>query len=280
MEPYQDRIRKIRAGLSPSYTRLADFLLDSYVEAAFLTATELAHQLDIDPATVVRFAQKLGHPGYPDLQREIRGRVMREWLHKPAEDSAASDTPAQEALGDLAHILQLTQRSLATQPLEKLIAALDECERVIILAEGAARPAAGILAGRLAVSGSAVLFPQASPAELAQALETGRKKDLALALEASPDSPIIERAMERARKRGMRTVALVAAPSAPAARQAEYVLEAHASPAPDVRQMALTALVLALLRQLSAARPGRFRRPEDRLLDVSNLLAGESRPRS
>jgi hypothetical protein len=44
--------------------------------------------------------------------------------------------------------------------------------------------------------------------------------------------------------------------------------------------MALTALVLALLRQLSAARPGRFRRPEDRLLDVSNLLAGESRPRS
>ena len=65
MSTYEERIREVRRGLSPSFARLADFLLDSFAEASFLTATELAHSLDLDPATVVRFAQKTGLPGIP-----------------------------------------------------------------------------------------------------------------------------------------------------------------------------------------------------------------------
>ena len=63
MATYESRIRRARPGLSPSFIRLADFLLDSYAHAAFLTATELAHVLDVDPATVVRFSQQLGYRG-------------------------------------------------------------------------------------------------------------------------------------------------------------------------------------------------------------------------
>ena len=60
---YEDKIRAERSNMSKSFARLADFLLDSYVEAAFMTASELAHNLDLDAATVVRFSQSLQYTG-------------------------------------------------------------------------------------------------------------------------------------------------------------------------------------------------------------------------
>ena len=44
---YEDRIRQERPGMSKSFAKLADFLLDSYIESAFMTASELAHRLDL-----------------------------------------------------------------------------------------------------------------------------------------------------------------------------------------------------------------------------------------
>ena len=276
MTTYQDRIRGVRSGLSPSYTRLADFLLDSYIQASFLTATELAHELDIDPATVVRFAQKLGYPGYPELQREIRQRVMNEWLRMPGGEPGEGSTPGQAALAELAHILELTRRSFPVRQIEQLIAALDECDRVLLLADGSARYCAFALAARLEASGYAVRVADGSVAELAEAVASGRRKELAVALEATADTPYVERALQQAKRRGMRTAALVAAPSCPAARPADIVLAAHASPAADLRQSSLEALVFAVLRALKAARPGRFDSAPERVAQLIQLLAGEA----
>ena len=275
MTTYQDRIRGVRGELSPSYIRLADFLLDSYIKAAFLTATELAHTLDIDPATVVRFAQKLGYPGYPELQREIRQRVMDELLQMAPATTGEADTPGQAALAELAHALELTRRSFPIRETEQLIEALDECERVLLLADGSARYCAFALAARLEASGYAVRVADGSVAELAEAVASGRRKELALALEATADTPYIERALQQARRRGMRTAALVAAPSCPAARPAEIVLSSYADPAPDIRQASLEALVFALLRALKAARPGRFDAAPERVAQLIQQLAGE-----
>ncbi len=69
---YEERIRQERSDMSKSFARLADYLLDSYIEASFMTASELAHALNLDAATVVRFSQHLGYKGYPELLREIR----------------------------------------------------------------------------------------------------------------------------------------------------------------------------------------------------------------
>ena len=81
---YEERIRGERPDMSKSFAKLADFLLDSYVEAAFMTASELAHALNLDAATVVRFSQHLGYDGFPKLQREIRQRVKDDLLIRDA----------------------------------------------------------------------------------------------------------------------------------------------------------------------------------------------------
>jgi DNA-binding MurR/RpiR family transcriptional regulator len=111
MATFSERIRAIRSELSPSFVILADFLLDSYSRAAFLNATELAHALDLDPATVVRFAQRLGYGGYPELQREIRQRVEEEVLVQRPPEPDTAEAVADSALAELETALGHTRRS-------------------------------------------------------------------------------------------------------------------------------------------------------------------------
>ena len=76
---YEERIREAYPHLSKSFARLADFILDSYLETAFMTATELGHAVNVDATTVVRFSQQLGYAGYPELLREIQQTTA--WHH-------------------------------------------------------------------------------------------------------------------------------------------------------------------------------------------------------
>ncbi len=151
MATYEERIREVRGGLSPSFVRLADYLLDSYAEASFLTATELAHTLDLDPATVVRFAQRLGYPGYPELQREIRQKVKDQLLARPQAEPGTAEAACDAALLEVSQALDLTRRGFPSQAAQGLLNALDGAKRIVVLAEGLAYSPARTLAAWLEV---------------------------------------------------------------------------------------------------------------------------------
>ncbi|MEJ5308814.1 MAG: MurR/RpiR family transcriptional regulator [Anaerolineae bacterium] len=72
---FQDRIRENYENLTPGFRKLADFIMNSTLDAAFLTATELSRRVGVDPATVVRFSQELGYSGYRELSREVKHYV-------------------------------------------------------------------------------------------------------------------------------------------------------------------------------------------------------------
>lgn len=276
MPTYEERIRAIHSNLSPSHIILADFLLDSYASAAFLTATELAHTLDLDPATVVRFAQKLDYTGYPELQREIRRRVRQELLAGQPKQAGTPAEAADAALQEVGRYLDLTRRSFPLDTAEQLVAALDEAARVVLLAEGLAIGPARSLAGWLEGAGYTVQLAVGDLSSMARALVGGQKRDLAIALEVAPDTQIVTRALAEARAMGLSTAAIVAAPSAPAAVNAELVLAGHASPEPGVGQVVVEALIHALVQLLKRQRPGRFAKIESKVGEISQRLAGEA----
>jgi DNA-binding MurR/RpiR family transcriptional regulator len=275
MATYEERIRSIRSNLSPSHVVLADFLLDSYASAAFLTATELAHSLDLDPATVVRFAQRLDYAGYPELQREIRQRVRNELLPGRAVEANTPAQTADSAISDLERFLDLTRRSFPVETAEQLIAALDEAERVVIIAEGLAIGPARSLASWLEGAGYTVQLAVGDLTDIARALVGGRKRDLAVAVEVVQETQIVSRALSEAREIGLHTAALVAAPSASSTVHADLVLAGHASPDPGVGQVVVEALVHALVQMLKRDRPGRFASIESKVEKVSQRIAGE-----
>ncbi len=272
---YEERIRQARQQLSPSFIRLADFLLDSYTHAAFLTATELAHKLDVDPATVVRFAQRLGYAGYPQLQREIRQRVRRELLdERPAQDG---EHPAEAALAEVTRAMELTRRGFDKKDAQRFINALDKATRIVVLAEGMALPAAQSLVCWLEAAGYTIHLARSGPADLARAVVGVRKGDLVIALEAAQETQLIARALQEARAAKASTAAIVTAPSARAARHAELVLATHASSDSGMGQVMLQAIVYALVRMLAEVRPGRFGEVDARVRAMARRLASGGR---
>ncbi len=275
MDPYEIRIRKVQDDLSNSFLRLAEYLLDSYIRAAFLTATELAHELDLDPATVVRFAQRLGYSGYPHLQREIQARVQRELTVNHNAEPGSPASAAQYAFDEVIGHLEQVRRSFPYEAAEGMIASLDEAERVVVLAEGLAQPPARTLAALLESSGSTVHLSGGSPTELALAMAGARRGDLVVAIEVNEGAPYVARALREAKKQGLQTAAIVAAPSATTAKHADHVLAAHASPQAGVGLVLVESLIYALIQMLVQARPGRYRKAGEKAHRLAQRLTLE-----
>ena len=59
-------------GLSKSHKAIADYILESYDKAQYLTANKLAAVTGVSEATVVRFTTEIGFTGYPAFQQALK----------------------------------------------------------------------------------------------------------------------------------------------------------------------------------------------------------------
>lgn len=277
MKSYDERIRNVRNDLSPSFERIAEFLLDSYTQTALLTATELGHTLDIDTATVVRFAQHLGYKGYPELQREIRGKLKREFLGVSASEPKSAAEAADAALSEIAQSLDLTRKTFPLEQAEALIIALDEAQRVILLAEGLAIGPARNLGACLEAAGYNIHISNGSISDLARALVGARKGDMVIVVDVDGETPHLSEAIAEAKSMGIKTAAIVSSPSSPAAQFTDLHLAAYKSPQSGVDQIMVEAIIYAFMRMLYRARPGLFENIEERVARIKRTLAKNKR---
>ncbi|HOT20999.1 MAG TPA: MurR/RpiR family transcriptional regulator [Sedimentibacter sp.] len=51
---------------------IAQFIIDHYDKAAFMTAAKIAETVDVSESTVVRFASALGYSGYPEMLKALQ----------------------------------------------------------------------------------------------------------------------------------------------------------------------------------------------------------------
>ena len=51
---------------------IADFILDNFAEACFITSTEIAKRIHVSDSSVIRFTRTLGYSGFMEFQRAIR----------------------------------------------------------------------------------------------------------------------------------------------------------------------------------------------------------------
>jgi DNA-binding MurR/RpiR family transcriptional regulator len=276
---YEDRIRQKRAGMSKSFAKLADYLLDSYVEAAFMTATELAHVLKLDAATVVRFSQHLGYDGFPGLQSEIRDRVRADLLTRPQQAENPESVPGIviESMQQLALAIDQTRISLDTDQVSKLVEQIGQARRIIILPEGPAQAAAYNLVHLLEPGGFRVYIARQGVTDLAQTVYTATTQDLLVAVEVTGELPYLARALEAAKERGIPTGAIVGAPAHAAAQVADIVLAARAHPALEVRMVIVNAVVYVLAQAIRWRFADRFSGAQQTITKLSNFIQKNAR---
>ena len=71
-----DRIAEVAGSLPPAQARVARLLAEAPNVVAFGTVAEVAAEAATSAQTVLRLAGRLGHPGFPGLQDEVRAELV------------------------------------------------------------------------------------------------------------------------------------------------------------------------------------------------------------
>lgn len=97
MEALLEKMKAGYAGFSKGQKKIADFILQSYEEAAFMTAAKLGACVGVSESTVVRFAYEQGLDGYPALQAALQD-LLRNRLTSIQRIRLAAGIPQQDVL--------------------------------------------------------------------------------------------------------------------------------------------------------------------------------------
>ncbi len=106
------------SGFSKGKKRIAQFILENYDKAAFMTAAKLGDTVGISESTVVRFASDLGYDGYPAMQKALQ-EMIRSKLTAVQRIEVSNDR-----LGDQDILATVVQSDI-----EKLRMSLDGIDR-------------------------------------------------------------------------------------------------------------------------------------------------------
>ncbi len=109
------KIRSERDQMSAIERRIADFLLENSHLLRDYSSQQLANALGISQSSVVKFAQKFGFKGYPDLKYSIGAAVAR-------NGASEAGPPTLPSAGDgVARMAELLRRSKAAAEEETML---------------------------------------------------------------------------------------------------------------------------------------------------------------
>ena len=110
-----ERISKMRPQMSKGQKRIADFIVTNYDSAAYMTACALGEAVMVSESTVVRFAMALGYEGYPELQKSLQ-ELIRNKLTSLQRINLASNLTDESAVisvlkNDMANLRMMVEQT-------------------------------------------------------------------------------------------------------------------------------------------------------------------------
>lgn len=255
---YRDQIRAQYAQFSPGYRRIADYILNNYQDAAFMTAARIAQSVQVDTALVVRFAQRLGYPGFPELIADVQAEVKQDLraIYQPVD---GDDSPAQvfrrNLLQDRNNLDYMLQH-LDERTLEEVVSRFGQASRIFVSGEGNVSYFAEAFATRLLVLGYSAHTISPEVAGQASILAGLRLSDLVVGIGMTAMNPGVAAVIRQAREAGVHTVGIVSALTHPVAGVAEHVIHAPVHTVGIMPSWAAMASVLHALTQALALGAG------------------------
>jgi len=249
---YPERIRAQYEHLSAGYRRVADYVLQNYRDVAFMTASQIGRATGVDTTVVVRLAQRLGYPGFPEMLAEIKEDIKRD-LSAVYEPMSTERTPYQvfrRGLIEDRHSLNFVLSHTDAETIETIVGKLVAATAVTVLGEGSAAHAAALFALRLQTMGCNITVAPADATGRAALLAGLQPGHVFLAVSLTDLNAGAAAMLKVARQHGASTIAVAPSQSNAAAAAAEHVLVA---PARGFGLIPSVTTVDAMLNALSSA---------------------------
>jgi DNA-binding MurR/RpiR family transcriptional regulator len=135
------KIRSERDSMSAIERRIADFILDNTQLLRDYSSQQLANAVGISQSSVVKFSQKLGFKGYPDLKYSVGEAVARaDNGSSPAPAAATGDDARGQRAGSLwrrtSEAEEATRLINSPKTIDAVAATIDHAGKVFIIGLG------------------------------------------------------------------------------------------------------------------------------------------------
>ncbi len=218
-------------GFSKGQKAIADYIIEHYEKAAYMTAAKLGMLADVSESTVVRFACQLGFEGYPEFQKSLRELVrtnLTSFQRMEVSDSIIGDKDilTQVILADaekLRNTLDTIDRKAFETAVDKIIGA----KRIYILGVRSSATLAGFLHYNLQMAfDNLTLVQTTSGSEMLEQIMRIDEDDVVIAISFPRYSKRVINAVEFAAHKGANIVALTDSKTSPIAQNADQLLTA------------------------------------------------------
>ena len=226
------RLETLAPSLRESEQKIADYVLSHPAEMVYLTITELADRTDTSEATVIRFAQRLGYPGYSALKIALALDLHASAAPLPGELSAADDVASikrkviEASVGSLNDTIQLLDDVALGQAVDALVGA----RRIEVYGVGSSAAIAQDAYSLLMQIGLPIVAVTDPHLQVMSAVQL-RPGDVALAVSVSGSTQDTVEALQMARDAGATCICLTRHARSPITRVAHITLLAAARPA-------------------------------------------------
>lgn len=258
----QDILTSIRENMSTfskGQKRIANFILESYDKAAFMTASKLGQTVNVSESTVVRFAAELGYDGYPSMQRSlqkmIRSRLTSVQRIEIANDQIGDDVASSVLRSDMS-MIRSTLEELDQDRFNAAVEAILKAKKIYIMGARSSMSISHFLAFYFTVIFDNVceISGNAASEVFEQILRVG-KDDVFIGVSFPRYSSRTVKAMHYARDRGATVIAITDSEASPVAAEAGITLTAKSDMASFVDSLvAPLSLVNALIVAVSQKR--------------------------
>ena len=220
-------IHRRMPSLSKGQQRIANFIINSYEQAAFMTAARLGETVGVSESTVVRFAYALGLEGYPALQDRMQemvlGRltsVQRAQLASGLKKNEVFKTVLTTDMNSIRTTMEMADEGQFDQAVETILKA----RKVYVLGLRSAMPLAMFLAYYLDyICGNVITFA-ANIQDLRETMVRMNNQDAFICISFPRYSSRTAEAMAYAKSRGARTIALTDKLDSPIGTMADVIL--------------------------------------------------------
>ncbi|MCD8382009.1 MAG: MurR/RpiR family transcriptional regulator [Clostridiales bacterium] len=260
-------IQENMSSFSKGQKLIANYILNYYDKAAFMTASKLGKTVNVSESTVVRFAAELGYDGYPSMQKALQEMIRNKLTSVQRIEVTNDRIGDQDVLSTVMQSdmdkIRITMDEVDRACFARVVDAICNARNIYILGVRSASVLADFLAFYFQYIFERVInIDTVSISEVFEQTIHVDADDVFIGLSFPRYSKRTITAMEYARSRGAQVVAITDSKASPLVPLADYALIAKSDMASFVDSLvAPLSLVNALIVAVS--------RKKDRELQVT-----------
>ena len=244
------------ADFSKGQKLIANFIINHYDRAAYMTAAKLGDEVGVSESTVVRFANEIGFDGYPKLQKVLKelnkSKLTSVQRIKISSDRINEDNLLKSVLQEDMNKIRHTLEEIDQSNFNNIVESILNAKTIYILGVRSSAPLASFLGFYFnLIFDNVRLVHTTSVSEMFEQIIHASKEDVVIGISFPRYSKRTVNAMRFAKNKGATVVAITDNLNSPLAENAVHVITARSDMASFVDSLVaplsvINALIVAV----------------------------------